>query len=107
MTFKDVIAEDIQQVFLNPEEFGEPHIIDGKEMTVIIDNSEIIERSKKQVDRTDGVYKKQILFYVARSKFGRLPAIGSALRFDGTDYLVVDAVSEGGIYSITIGRTKS
>lgn len=106
MTFKDVIADDIRTVFLNPEEFGEPHQVDGRQMTVIIDNSEIIERSKKQVDRTEGVYEKLLLFYVARSAFGRLPAVGNALQFDGGLYRVVDAVSEGGIYSITIGRNK-
>lgn len=105
-SFKDLIADDILNAFMNPDEFGEKHAIDGRDMTITVDNSEIIERSKKQIERTDGTYKKQILFYVARAEFGRLPAIGSVLQFDGGQYTVTDAVSEGGIYSITIGRTK-
>lgn len=105
-SFKDLIADDIHNVFMNVDEFGEKHTIDGRAMTITVDNSEIIERSKKQIERTDGIYKKQILFYVSRAEFGRLPAIGSVLQFDGGQYTVTDAVSEGGIYSITIGRAK-
>ena len=32
--FKELAFLDIQNVFMNPEEFGEKHFIDGEEMTL-------------------------------------------------------------------------
>lgn len=106
--FKEMVASDIRNVFFNIEEFGEHHHVDGKEMTVVIDGLEVVERSKKQVEhgRVDGIYKKQIIMYVSRSEFGPLPAIGRLLTLDRGKYLITDAVNEGGIYSITLGATK-
>ena len=109
MGFKDVIRQDIANVFLDPEEFGEKHQVDGKTMTVVIDGNEVIERSKKQSEkgRIDGIYEKQIVMYVSVSEFGLMPAIGRQLRLDNSLYRISDAVNEGGIYSITLGAMRS
>lgn len=109
MDFKHLAAEDIQNVFFDLDEFGEIHQIDGKPMNVIIDNFEIVERSKKQSDkgRIDGIYKKQILLYVSRKDMGLLPAVGRQLQLDNSKYLVTDAIDEGGIFSVTLGAVKS
>lgn len=105
--FKEMLLRDCEEVFMNPEEFGSWHKVDGKSMVIQVDDSEVIERSKKQIERTDGVYKRQFLFYVLQKDFGPLPTIGRAIDIDGTTYKIVDANSEGGIYSITVGRDKS
>lgn len=109
MGFKELAARDIQTVFLNSDEFGEIHNVDGKSMTVIIDGMEVVERSKKQIEhgRVDGIYEKQIIMYVSRSQFGNLPAIGRRLTLDRNNYRVTDAVDEGGMYSITLGVAKT
>lgn len=108
-SFKEIAYEDIKNVFLNPEEFGEIHIVDGKRMVVSIDGMEVVERSKKQTERgrIDGVFERQIVMYVARSDFGRLPAIGREIILDKTRYRVQDAIDEGGLYSITLGAVRS
>lgn len=102
MTFKELLEQDVKNVFLNPEEFGEVHTINGKEMVIIIDNNEQIEREKRVGQSNGAVYENQKLFYVAASDFGALPKQGSALTLDGERYLVDDAISEGDIYSISI-----
>ena len=43
MTFKDIIKRDVQQTFLNVDEFSEIHTVNGKPMAVQIDNNEQIE----------------------------------------------------------------
>ena len=108
-SFKELAFQDIQNVFLNLEEFGEKHFINGKPMTVIVDGMEVVERSKKQIEhgRIFGIFEKQILLYVSRKEFGPLPAVGSALKLDKALYRIEDAVDEGGIYSITLGAMKS
>lgn len=107
-SFKELVQKDVGDVFLRLDEFGDTRIIDGKEMTVLIDDNEIIEREKKMKSNMDGVYVRQKLIYVKAEEFGSLPAIGRAIMFDGKRYLVLEAVDEQGVYSITMeaNRTK-
>ncbi len=106
--FKDIISQDNQEVFLNPEEFGEVHMVAGKPMCIIIDENELTEREKKQFGRgRDGTYQKSLLFYVSENVFGPLPAPNQILLLDGKKYLVTEANNEGGIYSISLEAGKS
>lgn len=108
-SFKELITDDVQNVFMNKEEFGEIHTVGDREMTIIVDEPEIFERSKKQVEngRIDGIFKRQIMFYVAKRDFGKMPGIGSVMKIDGISYRVTDVVDESGIYSITVGYYTS
>ena len=99
---------DVDEVFMNPEEFADnTHTIDGKTMTVMFDEMENIEREKKMKSHMDGIYARQILIYVKASEFGPLPAFGRILRLDNKPYNVVDAVDEGGVYTITLEANRS
>ena len=106
-SFKEQIKRDIREIFLNTAEFSETHTLNGKEMPVQVDNNEQIEREKRFNQDMNGIYTNQILLYVSVEDYGPLPAQGSRLIFDGTVYLVVDAVDEDGLYSITIQRPKA
>lgn len=106
-TFKDVLQQDVKRVFLNIDEFGEMHDINGQEILVVIDENELIEREKR-IKRNEGeLHKKQLLFYVAAEDFGSLPSPGKTLRLDGKQYLITDAEDEGGIYSISLEAMRS
>lgn len=106
-TFKDIVREDVEKVFLNESEFADEHIVDGKKIPIIIDNNEMLEREKRYKALDEGVAQKQVLFYVSALKFGRLPAIGRLLELDGKTYKVVDAIREGAMYSISLEANKS
>lgn len=45
MTFKETLAFDSENVFLNPEEFGEEIELDGVEMTAVLGEEENFEAS--------------------------------------------------------------
>ncbi len=107
MSFKDILESDVHEVFMNVDEFSDMHMVNGKEMAVQMDSNEQIEREKRFSQHMDGTYTNQKLIYVAASDFGNLPAQGSALKLDGKNYKVTDAVSEGGIYSITIEASRA
>lgn len=110
LSFKQLLARDNEQVFMNPEEFGEIHTISGRRMTIIIDENELIEREKRTAEGRDyrqGIYNKQMLFYVSAKEFGPLPAVGRSLLLDGKTYIITDAVNESGIYSISLEAVKS
>lgn len=105
--FKDIIARDVHQTFLNINEFSDTHKVNGKEMPVQIDTNEQIEREKRMNQNADGIYMNQKLIYVAASDFGPMPKQGAILNLDGKIYRVADAVDEYGIYSITIEANKA
>lgn len=105
--FKDIIANDVHQTFLNIDEFSDTHKVNGKNMPVQIDTNEQIEREKRMNQNVDGVYTNQKLIYVAASDFGPMPKQGAILNLDGKIYRVADAVDEYGIYSITIEANKA
>lgn len=111
MTFKEQIALDNKNIFLNFEEFGENHLINGNEMLCIVDNNELIDREKKYRNRNgvyaDGIYYKELLIYVRAEDFGLLPAIGRILYFDKKSYLISDAIDEDGIYSLSLEANKT
>ena len=106
MTFKNILARDVKQVFLNPAEFGEVHKVNGTPMTIVLDDVENIEREKKMKYSMDGIYARQILFYVSTAEFGPLPGQGDLVSLDGKEYMVMDATDECGIYAITLEANR-
>lgn len=106
LTFKDILKRDVMQVFLNPAEFGEVHRVNGTPMTIVLDDVENIEREKKMKSTMDGIYARQILFYVSTAEFGPLPGQGDLVNLDGKEYQVVDATDECGIYAITMEANR-
>lgn len=111
MTFKEQIAKDITNVFMNLDEFSETHNINGTEMPCQIDSNEMIDREKRyQYKRSlyaDGVYLKELLIYVKAKDFGPLPAVGRVLTFDKKTYVISDAIDEDGIYSLCLEANKT
>ena len=105
--FKDIIQRDIDEVFFNLEEFSDTHTIDGVEMPAMIDDMEHIEREKKMKSNMDGIHARQILLYVKASEFGALPAQSRILNLDNRKYVILDAVDEGGVYTITLEANRS
>lgn len=106
MTFKELVQKDIKKAFLNPSEFGEQHVVNGENMEVVIEKYEQAMNGKRVNQHMDGIYKNRKLVYVAASDFGSLPAQGSKITLDGKLYTVSEAVSEAGIYLITIEANK-
>lgn len=107
-SFKEIIRQDNKRAFLNFDEFGEYHNVGGKKLLVIVDENEQIERDKRYKSTlTEGLFKKQLLFYVLKDDFGFLPAPGRVLKFDDTTYIVSDATNEDGILSISLEANRS
>lgn len=107
MNFKDMVRQDVKNIFLNPDVFGESHIVDGNEMTIIIDENELTEREKKMKTLAEGLHNKQLLIYVSEDDFGPEPLIGRLIELDGSYYTVTDVANEDGIYSISLEARES
>lgn len=105
--FKDVIQEDVKAVFMNVDEFSDMHNVNGTMMPIQIDSNEQIEREKRINQHMDGIYKNQKLIYVSAADYGPLPKQGSVVSLDGKIMKVADAISEDGVYSITLEANRA
>lgn len=99
--FRDMVREDIKEIFLDPEMFGETHTVAGKELTIILDDGEKLKRNEQYQD-DKAIYNKRLLFYVAEDDLGELPPLGRVMDIDGSEYMVLQAEQEDGIYSIMV-----
>ena len=107
-SFKECIAADVFNVFLNKLEFADTHTVNGKKMTVLVDDNELLERDKaKMGTHIDGLYKRRSLIYVAQKDFGRRPAIKATLILDGQAFRVADCTAEAGILAIELEAAKT
>lgn len=106
-SFKEILNNDIKSVFLNPDEFGEEHMVQGKPMVIVLDDLENINREKKMQSTAGGIFAKQILFYVSAEDFGEMPAPNGLVTLDGKRYIVIDVTDEAGIYAITLEANRS
>lgn len=107
-SFKECIAADVPNVFLNRLEFADTHTVNGKKMAVLVDENELMERDKaKQGGHSDGLYKSRRLIYVAQADFGPRPAIKSVLTLDRVAYRVRDCTAEAGILAIELEAAKT
>ncbi len=104
--FEKMIEED-NKIFFDLEEFAEIHLINKKQVRVIIDNNEQLKREKTDMKSKEGLSKKKISFYVIAKEFGELPYARSLLEFDNNLYNVVDAINEKGIYFIALELYRS
>lgn len=111
MTFKEQIAHDINNVFINGAEFSDMHNVNGKDMLCQVDTNELVDRERRYKFNHslygDGVYLKETLIYVKGSDLGKLPTIGRSFTLDGKVYIVSDAIDEDGIYSISLEANKT
>lgn len=110
-SFKDCIAADVTATFLNHLEFADAHTVNGREMTVLVDENELQDRDKfSLLGATPGgtTYKATRMIYVAKVEFGKRPALGSTVNLDGREYRVAQGTTEeAGILAIALEALRS
>lgn len=107
--FKAILENDLKETFFIPEEFSERHMINGKEMDVLLDDYELMERkgSRKENEHFDGIFSADVLMYVKVEEFGVSPKVGALLVLDGSRvYRVREVTEELGVYAIALGANK-
>ena len=61
MTFKEQLQKDTKAIFFNQKEFSEVHMLNGREVPIIIDNNELLEREKRIQSYEEGIHNKLLL----------------------------------------------
>ncbi len=101
--FKDYLKSDVKTVFLNPEEFGEEHDVNGKTVVCLIDTDELDQASiYSDARRLEGVFSDTKTLYVALEDLGKIPVRGQILSIDGSLHLVRSVSDEHGMLAVKI-----
>ncbi len=108
--FRDQLQKDVNAVWFNPDEFGESHDVDGRQMRAIVDEQAIRPNKTvhdfKQSERTKsvhGIYKDGITLFVRAKDYGSMPRNGAQLLLDKRFmYRVISVHVEDGVYAIDL-----
>lgn len=103
MSFKDMIQAD-RSIFLNIDEFGELHKVEGKNITVIIDDNKLIER---QGGAEVGVAESSLLLFAYVEDLPPRREAGESINVDGREYIVDDWSEDMGVAQIALGQNRT
>ncbi len=110
LDFKSIVENDLKETFFLSEEFAERHLVNGKEMDVLLDAYELMERKGSQGanNHFDGIFSAELLMYVKGVDFGVPPKVGALLVLDESKvYRVKEVTEELGVYAIALGANKA
>jgi hypothetical protein len=108
-SFKDQLKKDLD-IFINPNEFGELHVLGSKEIMMIIEeNSFGSENSRQAADfesATEALYESVKVVHLKASEFAK-PSIGRRIKLDDENYYVAAASVNDGILKISLVANES
>lgn len=101
--FKDIIAKDIESVFMNTKEFADPALINGRQIDIVLDNQHLSHNSN--IQELEGL-EGDIFYYVSKQAwldiFGELPEAYDAQSFNGRACTVTKTGERNGVLEITL-----
>lgn len=104
MTFQEMIGNDIKNVFLNVEELGSKHLIEGKEITCIFDDEALRER---QAGAELGVSESSLLIFANTKDLPCRKGVDEHLLVDHKEY-TIDAWDENmGMTQIALSQVRT
>lgn len=102
MSFKDTVAADIENVFLNSEEFAETHIIEGTAVKCVF-NSDTQDKIKD--GRILGQIEADVVIYGKASDMPRQRGPESIVNVDGKEMTVVKWGENAGLVELALRQT--
>lgn len=107
MGFKDYVAADVSAVFINPDEFGEEHDIDGESISIVLDSDIIQERSERMDMYEDGTFQNRIIFFVRKDDLGYVPEENQLMHFNGMPGIVNESREEMGVIRVALEMNRA
>lgn len=104
MSFQEMLDNDIRNVFLNIDEFGSEHFVEGKKITCIFDDEALRER---QSGNELGVSESSLLLYAHVNDLPPQKGAGEHLLIDGREYVIDDWAVNMGMANITLSQTRT
>ena len=107
MGFKEVVDDDIQNIFLNASEFGTEHTLNGRKVICVIDEEKFQSKQKNGlITQEDGVYQNGFTLFIGNPYLKLQPHTGETLKLDNVKYEVVASKHDMGMYEIDLVRNE-
>lgn len=95
--------ESDMNLFLNLDDFGSLHTIDGRQLSVVLDTDQLMKRIRREYD---GLSVGEILYFVKASDYGERPEQGAVQVFDGKIMYVFNCKEDHGMYEIILQQNR-
>ncbi len=105
-SFKEQLEKDFDYTFFNMDEFAEMHVIDGKEIPVVVDNETLLQMNLGKSAREDGIFTDNIVLFIQKKHLEEEPVIGQIMEFDRVTYPVVNVLADLGGYTVILGGNE-
>lgn len=103
-TFKDMVAHDIDTTFLNTDEFAELHIVEGKEIPVVMDDDRLTTLKQGQIL---GLVEADTLLMGKVSDFPSEMEPGRLLNVDGRELIVTNTGRDMGLIEVALSQNRT
>ncbi|MBR1625593.1 MAG: hypothetical protein IJ681_00445 [Bacteroidales bacterium] len=105
MSFNDDVIADINNVYMNVDEFGSPHSIEGGEPIICVFDDEALRERLSGQDI--GVAQATILLFAKTAALPPKKPVGSHFNIDGAEYLIDDWSEDMGVSQIALHKVTS
>lgn len=102
--FKDMVAHDLDAVFLNVDEFAELHMVEGKEIPVVMDDDRLTTLKKGQIL---GLVEADMLLMGKVSDFPADMEPGRLLNVDGRELIVSKSSRDMGLIEAALRQNRT
>ena len=104
MSFKDDILADLDEVFLNLDEFAEEHTIEGKKISVVMNNDQLETLKEGQIL---GLVEADMVIFAKAEDLPRDLDPGRFLNVDGRELIVVKAGRNMGLAEVALRQNRT
>lgn len=104
MTFKEQLQQDLDAVFLNTDEFGELHRVEGKQLPVVVDNDQLVKLKQGQIL---GLVEADMLLMGKESDFPPDMDPGRLLNVDGKELIVTSSGTDMGLIEVALRQNRT
>ena len=102
--FKDMVARDLDITILNTDEFAELHMVEGKEIPVVMDDDRLTTLKKGQIL---GLVEADMLLMGKESDFPANLEPGRLLNVDGREMLVANSGKDLGLVEVALRQNRT
>ena len=104
MSFKEQIKTDLDNVFLNLDEFAEIHRVEGKQIPVVVDNDQLNNLKKGQIL---GLVEADMLLMGKEADFPADLEPGRLLNVDGRELIVELSGKDMGLVEVALRQNRT
>lgn len=95
-SFKDMVARD-REIFINVDEFGDKHDIEGFKINVVLEDEQI-----EDIDETKALSQATLIMFAKTEELPVYRNQGESLYIDDVGYTVQTWLEEMGITKVTL-----